>query len=45
MDTTATRRIVVEDIVRLRRRIEKSRIPAKIIDRNLIIAPGNQSFR
>lgn len=34
-------RVVVEDIVRLRRRIEKSQIPAKRIDYNLIIGTWN----
>jgi endonuclease/exonuclease/phosphatase family metal-dependent hydrolase len=41
MDSTVIRRIIIEDIIRLRRRIEKSRIPAKIIDRNLIIGTWN----
>ena len=34
-------KIVVEDIVRLRRRIEKSQIPLKQVDQNLIIGTWN----
>ncbi|MBN2392833.1 MAG: endonuclease/exonuclease/phosphatase family protein [Anaerolineae bacterium] len=34
-------RLVVEDIVRLRRRIEHSRLPAKLVDRNLLIGTWN----
>jgi hypothetical protein len=34
-------KVVVEDIVRLRRRIEKSKIPEKRIDHNLIIGTWN----
>jgi exonuclease III len=41
MDSTIIRRTIIEDIIRLRRRIEKSRIPAKHVDRNLIIGTWN----
>jgi hypothetical protein len=41
MATTAIRKTIIEDIVRLRRRIEKSCIPEKIIGQNLIIGTWN----
>lgn len=41
MDDLAIRKTIIEDIVRLRRRIEKSRIPEKIVDKNLIIGTWN----
>ncbi|UCE08186.1 MAG: endonuclease/exonuclease/phosphatase family protein, partial [bacterium] len=41
MDYSDYPRLVVEDIVRLRRRIERSQLPAKMIDRNLIIGTWN----
>lgn len=41
MDSTVYARSVAEDLVRLKRRIQKSRIPEKVIDRNLIIGTWN----
>jgi hypothetical protein len=41
MDYPDYPRVVVEDIIRLRRRIEKSHIPVKRIDQNLIIGTWN----
>jgi endonuclease/exonuclease/phosphatase family metal-dependent hydrolase len=41
MDYSRYPRNMVEDIARLRRRIEASMIPAKVIERNLIIASWN----
>lgn len=41
MDFTAYARVVAEDLVRLKRRIEASHIPEKIIDHNLIIGTWN----
>jgi endonuclease/exonuclease/phosphatase family metal-dependent hydrolase len=41
MDYTDYPRAVVEDIVRLRRRIRDSQLPAKLLDRNLLIGTWN----
>ncbi len=41
MDYTDYPSLVVEDIVRLRRRIEKSQLPRKLVDRNLLIGTWN----
>jgi len=41
MDYTTYARNVAEDLVRLRRRIKASRIPEKIVDKNLIIGTWN----
>ncbi len=41
MASSAMHRLIIEDLVRLRRRIEKSGIPEKIIGRNLIIGTWN----
>jgi exonuclease III len=41
MDYSDYPRPIVEDIIRLRRRIEHSHLPAKLVDRNLIIGTWN----
>ncbi len=41
MEPTAYSRRVAEDLIRLKRRIASSRIPAKVIDQNLIIGTWN----
>ncbi len=41
MDYNAYAQVVAEDLVRLKRRIVSSRIPAKIVDQNLIIGTWN----
>ena len=41
MDYSAYARIVAEDLVRLKRRITASRIPQKVLDRNLVIGTWN----
>jgi endonuclease/exonuclease/phosphatase family metal-dependent hydrolase len=41
MDYSDYPRLIVEDIVRLRRRIERSRLPAKLVGRNLVIGTWN----
>jgi len=41
MDYSKYPRVVVEDIVRLRRRIEHSQMPAKLVDHNVIIGTWN----
>lgn len=41
MDSTAYARVIAEDLIRLRRRIIRSGIPEKIVDRNLIIGTWN----
>ncbi len=41
MDYAEYPRLVVEDIVRLRRRIQDSQLPHKLIDRNLLIGTWN----
>jgi len=41
MDHTDYPRLVVEDIVRLRRRIDDSGLPEKLVDRNLLIGTWN----
>jgi len=41
MDYADYPRLVVEDVVRLRRRIERSQLPAKLVDGNLIVGTWN----
>ena len=41
MDYSKYARVIAEDLIRLRRRIQRSRIPAKVVDHNLIIGTWN----